>query len=105
MKPNWHYYEAHISLGEMNKNDEDMLIPILNRVGFKVMDLAVIKKEGLENEPFHIIATAKSDCLQNLRDNVMSAVDTLKYAGYSVIRYKIESTIYDSKYEDALDIL
>lgn len=98
-------YEAHISLGKMSKYAEDKLIPILNRVGFKVIDLAVIKKEGLEKEPFHIITTAHSKNLNSMCHNVSSAVDELRSQGYKVIRYKIESTVYDSKFEDKFNLL
>lgn len=64
MKPNWHYYEAHINLAEA-KNPE-VLAQYLRLLGLKVVDLVNLKLEGITSEEFGTITTMHSDNLADL---------------------------------------
>ncbi len=105
MKPNWHYYEAHINLGDMSQLLEDGLMEVLGKIDFKTTDIVTMPYEGLEQEDFHTILTTKDSNLQVLTQRVKDSVNLLAGLGYKVNRYKIESTIFDSKYEDKLELL
>lgn len=105
MKPNWHYYEAHINLGEMDELQEANLKTVLDKIGFKTTDIVNSPIEGLEQEDFHTILTTNDPNLSALKGRVGTSVLLLQAHGYKVNRYKIESTIWDSKFEDALELL
>jgi aryl-alcohol dehydrogenase-like predicted oxidoreductase len=98
-------YEAHITLGKTNESQQNDLILSLNKLGFKVIDLAVINRPDLQNEAFDTITTSHSSNLQDLVDKTYDAVYNLKKDGFEVLRYKIESTIFDSKFEDTFKVL
>lgn len=105
MKPNWHYYEAHINLGDMSEELENKLQNFLETINFKTTDIVAMPYDGLEQEEFYKIITTKDSSLRNLTSRIENAVSLLRFKGYTVQRYKIESTIFDSKYEDKLDLL
>lgn len=104
-KPSYHYYEAHINLGNMDEVLEEGLMEVLNKINFKTTDIVTMPYEGLEQEDFHTILTTKDSNLKVLTQRVKDSVNLLIGLGYKVNRYKIESTIVDSKYEDTLGLL
>lgn len=99
MKPNWHYYEAHVTIRE--PADHQTLLNALTFMGLKVVDLVNIDLDGMQNEE-GVITTMHSSNLQTLTEETSRAVKTLQSLNYEVLRYKIESTVIDSKYEDKL---
>lgn len=105
MKQSWHYYEAHINLGNMTEAQEEKLQSFLEIINFKTTDIVAMPYEGLEQEEFYKIITTKDSNLRALTSRIENAVSLLQYKGYQVQRYKIESTIFDSKFEDKLDLL
>jgi hypothetical protein len=105
MKPNWHYYEAHVNLGEMDTIHKVALPEVLNNLDFKTTDIVNLPIEGLEQEDFDTIITTKSDKLEDIKNKVYLAVVGLTELGYKVNRYKIESTIIDSKFDDKWELL
>lgn len=105
-KRDWHYYESHITIfGEQEDWQIDNLLSLLQSLNLKVVDLVNIKRQGLQNEEFDVITTMHSSNLQDIVDKTKFAVEKLKFYNYPVVRYKIESTVYDSKHEDALELL
>lgn len=105
MKRNWHYYEAHINLGEMTKEQELALFHLLQEIDFKTTDIVNTTYEGLEQEEFHTILTTKDSNLNNLMKRIEDSCELLINVGYKVNRYKIESTVIDSKFEDHFGLL
>lgn len=105
MKQRWHYYEAHINLGDMTSFEEKALPMLLDVLGFKTTDIVNVPIDGLEQEDFHTIITTKGENLAEITTRVRASVELLKLSGYKVNRYKIESTIIDSKYEDKWELL
>lgn len=105
MKRDWHYYEAHINLGKMDKTLEIVLPEVLKGIDFKTTDIVALPIKGLESEDFYKIITTKDTNLETMKLRVSSAVEQLIDMGYDVQRYKIESTIIDSKYEDFFNLL
>jgi len=103
MKPEHHYYEAHVNLGPVKR--PEALQHDLAEVGLKIVDLVGIKLPGLESEEFGIITTMHETNLKRLVSDVSMAVRLLREWGYTVQRYKIESTVYDSKFEDKFGLL
>ncbi len=105
MKPSNHYYEAHLNLGKMNSDLEKKLPDVLKEIEFKTTDIVSMPYKDLESEDFYIILTTKDSHLGTLTQRVKNSVSLLQELEYDVQRYKIESTIYDSKYEDKLELL
>lgn len=105
MKPTWHYYEAHINLGEMAGALADGLPEVLNKINFKTTDIVSMPYEGLESEDFTVIITTKDSNLKVLTQRVKDSVNLLSGLGYKVQRYKVESTITDSKYDDVFGLI
>lgn len=105
MKPSWHYYEAHISVLNEATVYPKRLKSVLDKIGFHLTDIVTVPLEGLEQEEFDYILTSKGNKLKGFTEQVKNAVTMLKNSGYTVLRYKIESTILDSKYEDKLELL
>ena len=98
-------YEAHINLGEMSPTLENMLQDILIELNFKTTDIVALPYKNLEQEEFYKIITTKDANLKNLTRRIKDTVKFLSGVGYKVQRYKIESTIFDSKYIDDLNLL
>lgn len=98
-------YEAHINLGEMSAFQEMNLQNLLDNMGFKTTDIVAMPYEGLEQEDFYKIITTKDSNLKVLTERIKNSVLILSSLGYNVQRYKIESTVFDSKYEDKLGLL
>lgn len=101
MKPNWHYYEAHIEIAPIDQKNISLLKDDLQDLGFNLVDLVGIEREYNLN----LITTFHADNLSDLQDVVYNSVKQLKALGYDVKRYKIESTVIDSKFEDKLELL
>lgn len=101
MKPNWHYYEAHIELAPINQADMKLLEDDLRELQFDLVDLVAIRRE----DDLNLITTYHSTKLPELKEVVRGAVKRLKQWGYTVKRYKIESTVLDSKHDDSLALL
>jgi 1,2-phenylacetyl-CoA epoxidase catalytic subunit len=101
----WHYYEAHINLDEMSEPQEEMLQEVLDKICFKTTDIVALPYENMEQEDFYKIVTTQDKNLKNLIQRVSDSVNLLMGLGYKVKRYKIESTVFDSKYEDQLNLL
>lgn len=103
MKPEYHYYEAYINLGPVDCPKR--LYVDLCGVGLKIVDLVQVEIPGLDSEEFGVITTMHETNLKRLVSKVSMAVRVLKVLGYTVQRYKIESTVYDSKFEDKFNLL
>lgn len=101
MKPNWHYYEACIEIKPLDKKRLKELKVALDAIDFQIVDLVAIKR----GDELNIITTSHAKNLQALNNRVGTAVRILQKLGYTVMRYKIESTVLDSKHEDKLGVL
>lgn len=107
MKRIWRYYEAHLTILGMNEEllSYDSLLTEIKSLGLKPVDLVNIRREDLENEEFDLITTLHSPSLKEITAQTIKAVTHLKEKGYPVVRYKIESAVFDSKYEDTFNLL
>jgi hypothetical protein len=99
-------YEAHLNIDKLEDSQtHPALLKLLTDLGLKVVDLVNIPLKGLESEEFGTITTMHSDNLQTLIDNTRKAVLALQKEGYRVLRYKVESCVLDSKFEDSMKLL
>lgn len=99
-------YEAHVTLGKMDARHKNMLImSILPKSGFKITDIITMLVKGLEQEEFDTVITGKGDNLRQFTNEVQTTVLGLRNNGFEVLRYKIESTVVDSKFEDKFKLL
>lgn len=102
MKPSWHYFEAHVTIEPVFGERLKTLKAISEEHGFKVATLLMKKEAEDSSEPSRTdtFTTGRSASLKELTMNTQSLVKCLQSVGFQVWRYKIESTIVDSKYDD-----
>lgn len=105
-RDNRHYYEAHITIEPVFDERFDKFKTVCKPFRFHVAELlmqkrAADKEERSKNDSF---CTGRSISFSDIKTRMMSLVETLHAEGFKVWRYKIESTLVDSRY-DAHSIL
>lgn len=106
-RPEWHYYEAHVTIEPVFNERLEQLNVMARFHGFHVADL--LMKKRVEDQPersqYDSFTTARDSNLGALKLKTAAFVRRLRENGFQVWRYKIESTVFDSRYEDAFGIL
>ncbi len=98
-----HYYEAHVTIEPVFGKQLAILETVASKYGFRVADLLMQKRaedtpERSKNDTF---CTARSISYSDLETRMFNLAAQLTEAGFTVWRYKIESTLLDSRYSDA----
>jgi len=94
-------YECHITIEPVLDHDRLQLVKDIAEVhSFKVAELLMVKKEGLEPSRHDTFMTAHCQTFEHLVGRMRGCVRHLKESGYKVWRYKIENIVIDSKYQD-----
>ena len=103
-KKSRHYYEAHVTIEPVFDKKLAELSKIANIYGFRVASLLMQKrkKDTAERSKNDSFCTARSISYSDLKDRMMSFMYDIKERGYMVWRYKIESTLLDSRYDDSV---
>jgi len=96
--PRWHYYEAHVTI-EPPKDELD--IKDVRRLAathdFRVAKLLMERDGRLVDHDKDMFCSARSQERQDILDRTLAFVRDLMAFGFSVYRYKIESTLVDSR--------
>ena len=98
-----HYYEAHVTIEPVFGEQLAALKKSAAEFGFRVADLLMQKRpenkpERSQNDTF---CTARSISYSDLETRMFGLVTKLKESGFVIWRYKIESTLLDSRYDDS----
>ncbi len=100
-----HYFESHVTLEPVL--DEERLVVLraaAEGYGFHVATLLMQKRpadtpERSQNDSF---CTARGVSYSDLHDQTVNFCRSLEEQGFKVWRYKIESTLLDSRYDDSI---
>ncbi len=98
-----HYYESHVTIEPVFDDRLQILGTIAGEFGFHVAKLLMQNRpadtpQRSQNDAF---CTARGISCSDLKDRTVEFVQRLQGAGFTVWRYKIESTLMDSRYDDS----
>jgi hypothetical protein len=98
-----HYYEAHVTVEPVFEEQLEHFKIICHDYKFRVASLLMQKRksdteERSKNDSF---CTGRGISYTDIRTRMLSLVERLEKEGFKVWRYKIESTLLDSRYDDA----
>lgn len=102
------YYECHITIEPiLDAQQLFNLSALVSKYKFKVADL-LMKKRGhntLERSEYDTFVSSRDIDKEVLRNRMLDLLEELKLLNYKVWRYKIESVILDSKFDDKYGII
>jgi hypothetical protein len=98
-----HYYEAHVTVEPVFAEDLERFKIICHDYKFRVATLLMQKRKGdteerSKNDSF---CTGRGISYTDIERRMLALVERLQKEGFKVWRYKIESTLLDSRYDDA----
>lgn len=99
-----HYYEAHVTIEPVFGEDDMVFRKIAKAYKFHVATLLLQKRKEetptmSKNDAF---CTGRSVSYSDIEDRMLALVRALTNAGFLVHRYKIESTLLDSRHDDSI---
>lgn len=97
-----HYYEAHVTVEPVYETDLERFKVICHDYKFRVANLLMQKRKGdteerSKNDSF---CTGRGISYTDIEKRMLALVERLQKEGFKVWRYKIESTLLDSRYDD-----
>jgi NTP pyrophosphatase (non-canonical NTP hydrolase) len=97
-----HYYEAHVTVEPVFASKLEQFKIICHDYKFRVATLLMQKRkedteERSKNDSF---CTGRGISYADIKKRMLALVDRLEKEGFKVWRYKIESTLLDSRYDD-----
>ena len=98
-----HYYEAHVTVEPVFEEDLERFKTICHDYKFRVANLLMQKRrsdseERSKNDSF---CTGRGISFTDIEKRMLALVQRLQKEGFKVWRYKIESTLIDSRYDDS----
>lgn len=99
--PDWHYYEAHVTIDPVFDERLEQFGKICGEYKFRVAELLMKKRkqDTEERSSKDSFCTGRGASLDDLTTRLKGLVGALRSDGYTVRRYKVESTLIDSQYE------
>lgn len=101
-RSNRHYYEAHVTVEPVFEERLEQFKNICHEYKFRVANLLMQKRksdteERSKNDSF---CTGRGISFTDIKTRMLALVEVLEKEGFKVWRYKIESTLMDSRYDD-----
>lgn len=98
-----HYYEAHVTIEPVFEERLASFKEVCHDYKFHVANLLMQKRkndteERSKNDSF---CTGRGISYTDIKTRMLALVNRLEKEGFKVWRYKIESTLLDSRYDDA----
>lgn len=98
-----HYYEAHVTVEPVFEDRLESFRVICHDYKFRVANLLMQKRahdteERSKNDSF---CTGRGISYTDTKRRMLALVERLEKEGFKVWRYKIESTLLDSRYDDS----
>lgn len=98
-----HYYEAHITVEPVFEDRLEEFKIICHDYKFRIANLLMQKRkldteERSKNDSF---CTGRGISYTDTKKRMLALVERLEKEGFKVWRYKIESTLLDSRYDDS----
>lgn len=100
---NRHYYEAHVTIEPIFGKRLDEFRAVCAEFGFHVATLLMQKrkKDSPKRSKNDSFCTGRSISYSDMETRMLRLVAALQAHGFQVWRYKIESTLLDSRYDDS----
>ncbi len=97
-----HYYEAHVTVEPCFDSDLERFKVICHDYKFHVAKLLMQKRkdDSVERSKSDSFCTGRGISYTDIERRMLSLVERLGKEGFKVWRYKIESTLLDSRYDD-----
>jgi hypothetical protein len=104
MLPSWHYYEAHVTIDPVFDDRLEEFGRLCQEQGFRVAELLMKKRkqDTEQRSSKDSFCTGTDHSLEDLQDRMVRLLHSLRSHNFTVRRYKIESTVLDSRYEATL---
>ncbi len=98
-----HYYEAHVTVEPVFEDRLAQFKIVCHDYKFHVANLLMQKRKGdtEERSKNDAFCTGRGISYTDIKTRMLTLVDRLEKEGFKVWRYKIESTLLDSRYDDA----
>lgn len=98
-----HYYEAHVTVEPCFDSDLERFKIICHDYKFHVAKLLMQKRKSdtEERSKSDSFCTGRGISYTDIESRMLALVDRLHKEGFKVWRYKIESTLLDSRYDDS----
>jgi len=98
------YFESHVTIEPVFDERLKELKTVCLKEGFRVADLLMKKrsKESARRSAHDTFCTGRDNDYETLLKRTLGLVTTLQAAGFKVWRYKLESTLLDSKIDDSI---
>jgi NTP pyrophosphatase (non-canonical NTP hydrolase) len=98
-----HYYEAHVTVEPVFQDRLELFKVVCHDYKFRVANLLMQKRahdteERSKNDSF---CTGRGISYTDTKRRMLALVERLEKEGFKVWRYKIESTLLDSRYDDS----
>lgn len=102
-KANRHYYEAHVTTEPVFEDQIERFREVCAVHKFRVAPLFMQKRkeDKPERNKHDAFCTGRGISLPETRSRTIQLVADLRAAGFRVWRFKVESTILDSRYNDS----
>lgn len=95
-------FEAHITIDPVFEGRRELASDIAKKYSFKMAKLLMEKEELSRKDSF---MTGHDTNLKRLQDKIVFLVKELRKNNFTVLRYKIEVIIMDSRQEDSLFLI
>ncbi|MDO8495587.1 MAG: hypothetical protein Q7S32_03680 [bacterium] len=101
------YFEAHITIEPVVDERLEVFKTLCRRYDFRVADLLMKKRtdDTPQRSAFDSFCTGRDQECSLLVLRTIQLVEDLRDFGFKVWRYKIESTLMDSEYQDIFSLL
>jgi hypothetical protein len=100
--PAWHYYECHVTIDPVDGALLKEFTDICKENQFRVAALYMKKGTTLSPSDVDQFCTSRHTQYDVLYRRMLSLLWVLQGRGFVIRRYKIESTLLDSKYDDTI---
>lgn len=98
-----HYYEAHVTVEPVFEDKLEQFKLVCQDYKFRVATLLMQKRKGdtEERSKNDAFCTGRGISYTDIKKRMLKLVERLEKEGFKVWRFKIESTLLDSRYDDA----
>ncbi len=99
-----HYYEAHVTIEPVFEERRETFVAICRKHDFHVAELLMQRKrkDTPNRSSKDAFCTGRSISYSDLEDRMKALLAELTVCRFAIWRYKIESTLLDSRHDDSL---
>lgn len=101
------YFECHITIEPVFESELETVSGVASEFGFRPAKLLMQKRKSdtPERSKYDTFLTGRGYDLNDLSARMSQAIEAIQGLGFLVWRYKIEETVFDSRYNDRYHLL